>query len=167
MFVEAAEFVPRLPLLITGIAGVAGFNAFHYFRERYPGQVIGIRPRQTWRLTAVGIVAQDAEDADGMTDLFCEHRFRSVLNCVGNCALKSCELDPGMARPVNVVSAMVMTDCVTRWHSRLVHLSSDLVFSGSGEGNYRETDPTDPVTVYGKTMVEAENLFRERVPDAA
>ena len=35
---------PPLPLLITGVAGVAGYNALHYFRERYPGQVVGIRP---------------------------------------------------------------------------------------------------------------------------
>ena len=34
----------RLPLLVTGITGVAGFNALAYFRERYPGQVIGLRP---------------------------------------------------------------------------------------------------------------------------
>ena len=33
----------RLPLLLTGIAGVAGYNALHYFRTRYPGQVVGIR----------------------------------------------------------------------------------------------------------------------------
>ena len=35
-----------LPLLITGITGVAGYNAFFYFRDQYPSQVIGIRPRQ-------------------------------------------------------------------------------------------------------------------------
>ncbi len=40
---------------------------------------------------------------------------------------------------------------------RLVHLSVDLVYSGLGEGGYREEDPTDPVTVYGKTMVAAES----------
>ncbi len=28
---------PPLPLLITGIAGVAGYNALHYFREKYAG----------------------------------------------------------------------------------------------------------------------------------
>ena len=33
-----------LRFLITGIAGVAGFNAWHYFRRRYPGRVVGIRP---------------------------------------------------------------------------------------------------------------------------
>ena len=33
----------ELPLLVTGIAGVAGLNAFKYYRAKYPGQVIGIR----------------------------------------------------------------------------------------------------------------------------
>ena len=81
----------RLPLLITGVAGVAGFNAFHALHRKYPGQVVGIRPLQTWKLTGPGIVAQDAEDAAGMRHLFERVGFRSVLNCVGNCALKSCE----------------------------------------------------------------------------
>jgi dTDP-4-dehydrorhamnose reductase len=157
----------RLPLLITGITGVAGFNVFHHLQRRYPGQVIGIRPRQSWRLVGDGIVAQDAEDADGVARLFRQHGFRAVLNCVGNCALKSCELDPAMAHTVNVVSAGVMLDNVRRHHCRLVHLSSDLVFSGSGAGHHVETDPVDPVTIYGKTMVQAERLVAAQCPSAA
>src|SRR5205807_6072860 len=86
----------RLPLLITGVTGVAGFNAFHYFEKRYPGQVIGVRPRKTWKLIGNGIVAIDAEDLAGLRELFRTYRFRAVLNCLGNCALKSCELDPAM-----------------------------------------------------------------------
>jgi dTDP-4-dehydrorhamnose reductase len=157
----------RLPLFITGITGVAGYNAFHYFRTRYPGQVFGTRPRQTWKLHGPGVVALDAEDAAGMRDLFDRHGFRAVLNTVGNCALKSCELDQAMARTVNVASAAAVADNVRRHGCRLVHLSSDLVYSGKGRGDYVETDAVDPVTVYGKTMVEAEELLLARVPAAA
>src|ERR1700693_4906045 len=81
----------RLPLLITGVSGVAGYNALFYFRERYPGRVVGVRPTQTWQLTAADIVPLDTEDAAGLSTLFETHRFRSVLNTTGNCALKSCE----------------------------------------------------------------------------
>jgi dTDP-4-dehydrorhamnose reductase len=165
--VSPAEFAPRLPLLVTGITGVAGYNALHYFRERYPGRVIGIRPRQTWGLKGEGIVALDAEDRAGMRELFARHRFRSVLNCVGNCALKSCELDPTMARLLNVESVAVILESARAHGSRLVHLSTDLVFSGSGAGGHVETDPVDPVTVYGKSMAEAEGLVAAADPGAA
>ncbi len=157
----------RLPLLVTGVSGVAGYNAFHHLHARHPGQVIGVRPQQTFRLTGPGIVPLDAEDADGMRRLFDEYGFRSVLNAVGNCALKSCELDPEMANVLNVASASMLIDNALRHGSRVVHLSSDLVYSGTGRGHHVETDPTDPVTVYGKTMVRAETLFQERFPLAA
>jgi dTDP-4-dehydrorhamnose reductase len=162
-----AAFASRLPLLITGITGVAGFNALAYFQRRFPGQVIGIRPRQTWQFTADGVVALDVEDAAAMGQLFHAIGFRSVLNCTGNCALKSCECDPAMARQLNVDSAANILEQVVGRGTRLVHLSSDLVFSGKGTGNYVESDPVDPVTVYGKTMVEAESLVRAGDPGAA
>lgn len=158
----------RLPLLVTGITGVAGYNAFYYFRHRFPGQVIGIRPHQTFRLIGDGIISLDADDVDGLRDLCREYRFASVLNCVGNCALKSCELDPAMARRLNVITAEAIAEVAKRDGMRLVHLSSDLVFSGaSGQGGYVETDSTDPVTVYGKTMVEGERAVLAADADAA
>jgi len=157
----------RLPLLITGITGVAGYNAFHYFHARYPGQVVGTRPKQTWRLRGPGIAVLDAEDAAGMDDLFERHGFRAVLNAVGNCNLKSCELDPLMARTLNIASAAAIAGNVRRHGCRLVHLSSDLVYSGKSTGGYVEADAVDPVTVYGKTMAQAEDLLLAQVPAAA
>ena len=47
---------PPLPLLITGVAGVAGYNAFHYFRQLYGEQVIGTRRTDNWPLAGEGIV---------------------------------------------------------------------------------------------------------------
>ena len=149
------------------MTGVAGYNAFHYFHRKFPGQVIGIRPTKSWKLHGRGIVAQDAEDTDGLRQLFDQYGFRSVLNCLGNCALKSCELDPAMAHTLNVASAAATIANVTRHGSRLVHLSSDLVYSGKGAGAYVESDPTDPVTVYGKTMVQAEELMQAGCAAAA
>ncbi|HTU24083.1 MAG TPA: sugar nucleotide-binding protein [Pirellulales bacterium] len=157
---------PPLPLLITGVAGVAGYNAVDYFRRRYPGQVIALRQRDNWRLVGDGIVVCNAEDRDGLARLFAEHRFRSVLDCAGNCALKSCQLDPAMAWRINVAGVGNLVDVAEQYDARLVHLSVDLVYSGLGNGGHVETDPTDPVTVYGETMVAAEELILERMPAA-
>jgi dTDP-4-dehydrorhamnose reductase len=152
--------------LVTGIAGVAGFNALHYFQHRFPGQVIGIRQRKNWQLAGPGIEVCDAEDQDGLARLFDRYGFRSVLDCAGNCALKDCELDPAMAWRINVEGVQNLLDVIAGRDVRLVHLSIDLVFSGTADGGYVENDPIDPVTVYGKTMAVAEQLVLAQAPHA-
>lgn len=151
---------PPLPLLITGITGVAGYNAYHYFRDRYGDQVVAIRQENNWRLNGPGIVACDAENCQGLSELFHRYRFGSVLNCAGNCALKSCELDPAMAWRTNVEGLRNLLEVTDSLSVRFVHLSIDLVFSGAtGRSEYHEHDPTDPVTQYGKSMAGAEELL--------
>lgn len=161
------KVAPPLPLLVTGISGVAGFNALHYFQSLYPGQVIGIRQRDNWRLTGTGILVCNAEDRDGLRRLFDKYRFAAVLDCAGNCALKSCELDPEMAWRINVEGVQNLVDVVKETQARFVHLSIDLVFSGNGTGWHKEHDLTDPVTVYGQTMVAAEQLILAQLASAA
>jgi dTDP-4-dehydrorhamnose reductase len=155
-----------LPLLVTGIAGVAGYNALAHFQARYPGQVVGIRQRDNWRLTGPGIVACNAEDREGLAALFDQYGFRSVLDCAGNCALRACELDPELAWRINVEGARNLLVQAGQRDARLVHLSIDLVFAGRAAGGYTEEAATDPVTVYGATMVASEQLVLQRMPGA-
>ena len=155
-----------LPLLITGIAGVAGYNALDYFQALYPGRVVGIRQQDNWRLSGNGVVSCNAEDRDTLLRLFDRHNFRSVLNCAGNCALRACELDPRLAWRTNVEGLINLLSIIADRHVRLVHSSIDLVYAGREEGGYREEDRTNPVTVYGKTMVAAEWLLHDWMPNA-
>ncbi|GAF72129.1 unnamed protein product, partial [marine sediment metagenome] len=110
-------------MLITGIAGVPGYNAFHYFRARYGDQVVGIRQASMWPLQGDGIVACDVEDTGMVERLWEEYRFASLLNCAGSCRLKSCQLDPEMAHRVNVVGTENMMRCARRHDARVIHLS--------------------------------------------
>jgi len=158
--------VTFLPLLITGIAGVAGYNAFQYFRSRYPGQVIGLRRPENYPMFGDAIVDCDMTDRACLERLFDRFQFAAVLNGEGSCKLKSCELAPEMAWRLNVTSPTTLLDVIADRNVRLVHMSIDLVYSGTGDGNHREEDQTDPVTVYGKTMAIAEQLIVERKPDA-
>lgn len=155
----------QLPLLITGIAGVPGYNAFQYFRSQFPGQVIGTRRVDNWPLSGEGIEACDVHDQQGMRRLFDRYQFGSVIYAEGTCKLKHCEKDPAMAWQVNVMGLENLIGQLSPG-TRLVHLSIDLVFSGSGTGGHREHDPTDPVTIYGKTMVAAEQVVAKNWPQA-
>jgi dTDP-4-dehydrorhamnose reductase len=153
-------------MLITGIAGVPGYNAFHYFRKRYGDQVIGTRQSSMWPLAGEGIVPCDVEDQRGVAELWAKHRFKAVINCAGSCRLKSCELDPHMAHRVNVLGTEHMIECSIKHEARVIHLSIDLVFSGRDHGCYTESDRPDPVTVYGAKMVQAEQVIAAQRPDA-
>ena len=164
-FAHPAAEMP-LPLLITGIAGVVGYNAFHRFQSRYPGHVFGMRQIDNARLTGPGVLALNAEDRDGLARAFDRHKFAAVLDCAGNCALRACELDPALAWRINVEGVRNLVSQTVPRRVRLVHLSVDLVFSGERDGGYLETDPPDPVTMYGKTMVVGEQVVREADPAA-
>ncbi len=157
---------PALPILVTGVTGVAGYNAFMHFRSRYPGQVFAIRQRSNWPMTGEGILACDAEDRDALARIFDAKQFGTVLNCAGNCALKSCELDPAMAYRINLTGVRSLLDVIAGRSVRFLHVSIDLVFSGRGQGGHFEDDPPDPVTVYGQSMVAAEHLVWLAQPDA-
>lgn len=157
---------PPLPMLVTGIAGVPGYNAFHHFRRLYGDAVIGIRQSSMWPLQGEGVIACDVEDQHAIDRLWEKYRFASLLNCAGSCRLKSCELDPEMAHRVNVVGTENMMRAASRHGTRVIHLSIDLVFAGRKHGAYIESDTPDPVTVYGTKMVQAERIVQRHHADA-
>jgi dTDP-4-dehydrorhamnose reductase len=158
---------PPLPLLITGISGVTGYNALRYFQAKYPGQVFGLRQTNNLKFVGPDIIACDAEDHQELRRVFDHYQFAAVLDCAGNCALKPCELNPEMAWMLNVGGVRNLLTLTTERGIRLVHLSIDLVFHGLGQGGLIETDAPEPVSVYGKTMVEGERSVSEMDPSAA
>lgn len=157
---------PPLPLLITGITGVAGYNALAYFQARFPGQVFGILPPDTVGFSAPDCILCNMENQAELSAIFDKYSIQSVLDCAGNCALKACQLEPKIAWSLNVevIRNLAM---LTRLHSiRLVHLSVDMVFGGRPGGDYREDEPPSFVNVYGQTMVEGEKAVTELDPHA-
>jgi dTDP-4-dehydrorhamnose reductase len=166
LLISAPRIDPPLPLLVTGVTGVTGLHAFSYFRARYPGQVWTTRQTSKWGLQGPGILPCDVEDRDELHRLFAKYRFRSVIHCLGNCALKACEIDPRLAWRMNLSSLSVLLEAIRDQPVRLICASIDLVFSGRAQGNYIESDPMDPVTVYGQSMAAAEHLIQLAAPHA-
>ena len=163
---RALKSANLLPVMVCGIAGVSGYNAFHGLRQRYGDKVVGQRPGRNWNLTGKNIVGHDLSETEAIRATIENHQIRSIVHCGGSCALKACECDPEMAQQLNVRNLNHLLDTIKDSDVRLVHLSIDLVYSGAGQGGHKETDPTDPVTVYGRTMVEAEQMVLARRPDS-
>ena len=65
----------RLPILVTGLAGVPGYALFRYFQKLFPGQVYGIRPRKNDCVIGDTVYAFDAEETLSFESIFEKHRF--------------------------------------------------------------------------------------------
>ncbi len=155
-----------LPMLITGLPGVPGYNAFYYFRKLYGQNIIGIRRRDLESFTGESIYGINGEKYSLLEGLFKKYHFRSVVDASGCCALRSCEYNSLLAAKVNVLYGKNLAILSKIDNIRLIRLSTDLVFDGMGLGGYNEDSPVSPVTVYGRTMARAEDEILNANPKA-
>ncbi len=89
-----------------------------------------------------------------------------VLNCAAYTAVDRAESEPEAAFAGNETGPARLASACAAVGARLIHLSTDYVFPGSGETPYETTDPTGPTTVYGRSKLAGEQAVRELCPDA-
>jgi dTDP-4-dehydrorhamnose reductase len=82
-----------------------------------------------------------------------------LLYCHAVCDVPKCEAAPDWAREINVEHVRRVIAALPG-KTRLVYISSDHVFGG--DGVYDETAPPCPISVYGRTRVDAEKLVLAR-----
>ena len=88
-------------------------------------------------------------------------RFRpdQVINAAAYTQVDRAESDPVTAERVNAAGpGLIGAMCADRGIP-VVHFSTDYVFAGDGERPYRETDPADPMNVYGRTKLAGEEAL--------
>jgi len=102
----------------------------------------------------------DLDNEPAVAALFARTTPRLIINCAGVCDVGTCEDSPDFAHSVNVEGTRVLLAHAPA-SARIIHLSSDHVFSGD-TGPYYEDSPTDPVSVMGQTRVAAEQLALAR-----
>ncbi|HUF39917.1 MAG TPA: dTDP-4-dehydrorhamnose reductase [Anaerolineales bacterium] len=79
-----------------------------------------------------------------------------VVNAAAYTDVDGAERETGAARAVNARAPGVLAAETERLGSALIHYSTDFVFDGEKREPYRETDPTRPLGVYGRTKLEGE-----------
>ena len=83
----------------------------------------------------------------------------TVLYCHAVCDVSKCEAHAAWAHEVNVRQVERVVSALPE-HTRFVYVSSDHVFGG--DGVYSEGSPVCPISVYGRTRVEAEQAVLKR-----
>ncbi len=79
-----------------------------------------------------------------------------IVNAAAHTAVDQAESEPDLARTINALAPGVLAEEAERLGAWLVHYSTDYVFDGSGDSPWRESDPTGPLGVYGKTKLAGE-----------
>ena len=92
-----------------------------------------------------------------------------VVNCAAYTAVDAAESDPVRANAVNAAGPGIVAQACATAGARMIHISTDYVFSGSFDGAprpYDVDDATGPLSVYGKTKLAGERAVHAALPDA-
>ena len=137
--------------------GASSMLGFSLFRAR-PQIAAYANSRSRVPSDAAGKI--DLDDEPAVRALFARISPSLIVQCAGVCDVENCETSPAFAWRVNV-DAMRILLVHAPPSARIVYCSSDHVFSGDS-GPYDERSPTDPLSVYGRTRVAAEQLMLAR-----
>jgi len=151
----------KMKILILGGSGMLGSSVFRCFHAsksfettatvRNPAVLTFFSPDETPRMR----VNVDVLDSDVLISLMDTIRPDVVINCVGLIKQLPSSNDPLVALPINALFPHRLARICALGGARLIHVSTDCVFSGS-KGNYSESDLPDATDLYGRSKLLGE-----------
>ncbi|MBF0426789.1 MAG: dTDP-4-dehydrorhamnose reductase [Magnetococcales bacterium] len=111
-----------------------------------------------WQVQARTFAEQDITRAQEVADLLAQHKPRLVINAAAYTAVDKAENDRESAFAVNATAPGALAEATHRLGLRLIHISTDYVFSGQAGHPYRPEDAPQPIGVYGQSKAEGERL---------
>lgn len=144
-----------MKVLVLGCSGMIGSTMFRILARNANWDVIGSRRSAARPELPAGGVARwvcgvDLANTDQLVRLFRDVNPDVVVNCAGLTKHLPSGNDPVPALTMNALLPHRLAELCEISHARLIHISTDCVFSGK-KGNYCEDDEPDATDVYGKT----------------
>lgn len=155
-----------MTILITGSKGQLGNELRKILKDKK--SELGMLP---FFYTQSKVVSVDADELDitdlsSMLSFFAQHTPFLVFNCAAMTNVDGCETNEEAAYQVNAIGAKNLAIACEQYGSRLVHVSTDYVFSGTGARPYVESDTPSPNTVYGRTKYAGEENVLSHCPNS-
>lgn len=137
-----------MKILLTGKHGQVGFELLRALAPL--GEV-----------HAVDYAECDLADAAAIAALVRSVRPDVIVNPAAYTAVDKAESERELAHAVNAVAPGVLGKEAAKLGAWVVHYSTDYVFDGTKQGAYTEADPTNPLSVYGRTKRDGEIALQE------
>ena len=145
-------------VMVLGGAGMLGHKMFQVLRERFAGTFCTVRedirkaPFDRVELLQGNDVVPgvDVTDFPAIEAILSAFRPEYVVNCVGVIKQRAEAVSPIPSITINSLLPHKLAHMAARWGGRVIHFSTDCVFSGK-RGGYTEEDLSDAEDLYGKT----------------
>ncbi len=145
-----------MKILVLGASGMLGNAVFRVMHESSVLQVVGtVRssniPQSFTKEIAKNIISGfDVLNHDSLLKVFASVKPDVVINCVGLVKQLAEVNDPIVTLPINAILPHQLANLCGLVGARFIHISTDCVFAGT-KGNYKETDISDAIDLYGKS----------------
>lgn len=106
----------------------------------------------------------DITDEAAVSAKIGERDWGAVINAAAYTAVDKAESEVGAAWRLNALAPAYLAAATAAKKIPLVHVSTDYVFDGSGESNYRPDAPVNPQSVYGASKAAGEIAVRSANP---
>jgi len=135
----------RFLVWVTGANGLIG----NYLIQTAP------KFAPAWQVRALTRSDFDLLDFETVRQAFRKDQPQLVIHCAAMTGIAETQASPALARQINVEVTKLLAELAAE--IQFVFFSTDLVFDGR-KGNYDETDPVNPIHVYGETKAAAEQI---------
>lgn len=137
-------------VLVTGAGGMLGRDLVPVLREAA-------------EVTAADRAALDLTDAAALPDAVAGHDV--VVNAAAWTDVDGAETREAEATTVNGHAVAGLARACAATGARLIQISTDYVFPGTGQAPYSEDAPTAPVNAYGRGKLVGERAVLHTLPD--
>ena len=128
-----------MKVLVTGVKGQLGYDVVKRLEMR------GIDCR------GVDIDDFDLTDSCAVENYICDYKPDTVIHCAAYTAVDKAEDDRELCERVNVLGTRNIALAAQKIDAKVIYISTDYVFAGTGEEYYKPEDEKAPQSVYGLT----------------
>jgi dTDP-4-dehydrorhamnose reductase len=94
-----------------------------------------------------------------------KNRVDYIINCAAYTAVDKAEEDNELCYRINCEAVRNLAEAASG-KARIIHISTDYVFDGTAKEPLKETDTTNPQSVYGKSKREGEQILLQIAPES-
>jgi len=147
-------------VLITGANGLLGQKLCQHFSSSYKVIATDLHPQNFVSLPNLSYESLDLTKRKALEFHIRFYNPWVIINAAAYTDVDGCEINKDQAWAVNVGGVKNLVRVCREHEIKLVHFSSDYIFDGEN-GPYSEDDPPHPVSFYGESKLESENVIKQ------